>query len=86
MEACSHKLYMFYEILSANILTSYMKSQRANMMHVVKFGVDTHDSEILRTRFNLMYSEVKNAAIDRLRTAGRITWMCDKDATDDNGK
>lgn len=29
---------MFYEILSANILTTYMKSQRLNMLQVVHNG------------------------------------------------
>ncbi|KAJ6646069.1 hypothetical protein Bhyg_01279, partial [Pseudolycoriella hygida] len=85
MEATTYKLYMFYEILSANVLTSYMRSQRANMNLVVKKGFETHDSENLRTRFNLLYNEITNVAVENLRTRDRITWMCDRNATGDDG-
>lgn len=84
ISSTNQNLFMFYEILSANVLTSYMKSQRSNMLQVVNKGFEKHDSEILRTRFNLMYHEISDAAKEYMRQASKLIWMCDRNATNEN--
>ncbi|KAG4074552.1 hypothetical protein HA402_005617 [Bradysia odoriphaga] len=78
MGSTSHTIFMFYEILSANLLVSYMNSQRFNMIKVIDKGLDQeHDHEIFRTKFTEMYNRITKAALDSLERASRIVWMCD---------